>query len=138
MNVTKKILAMLFVASLFVFTGCTKDDDDNAEQMRVENLLVAKAKWDFDKISEEQTTNPVSQIWIEAFTGSSLVFKDDGSLSQFKDNVESTGNWSLSTDGKKLTYTVNITRTPTIINISSSSMTLEFLDGEKKIWVFYK
>lgn len=136
MNVTKKILAMLFVASLFVFTGCTKDDDDVDEQMRVENLLVAKDKWTFEKASEANSTT-TSTVWETALAGSYFIFNDDGTQILHKDGADTPGTWTLSTDGKTLTLVNNISITRTIVNITASNMTLEFTDGATKIWVYY-
>jgi hypothetical protein len=137
MNLTKKILVMMFAVSMFVFSSCEKDDSAANEALRVENLLFSK-QWNFEKAVGVDGTPDA--IVAEVLAGSYYNFKNDGTLTLFKNNLSQPGTWSLSSDGKTLTITSNNTTIVwTVVYISSSNMTWQYATGTStnQIQYFY-
>ena len=137
MNLTKKILVLLFATSLFVFSSCEQDPDNEAEVIRVEGLLMSK-QWNFEKAIG--VDGSPDEIVAAALAGSYYNFSDDGTLTLFKNNASQSGTWSLASDGATLTITSNdVTIVWTVVNITSSNMTWQYATGTStnQIQYFY-
>lgn len=122
MKLAKKFLVFAFIAGMFVISSCEKDEDNSAEIMRVENLLVSK-QWNFDRgVGTDQSA--LSETIATVLEGSYYNFKDDGTLTWYKLGETLSGSWVLSDDAKTLTITVSSPEVWTVVNITSSSLTM--------------
>lgn len=137
MNLTKKILVLMFIASMFIFSSCEKDDATTNEVIRVENLLISK-QWNFEKAVG--VDGSPDEIVAAALSGSYYNFSDDGTLTLFKNNASQPGTWSLASDGKTITITSNdITIAWTVVSVTVSNMTWQYATGTStnQIQYFY-
>lgn len=137
MKITLQTIALLLLACTLACAGCKKDDPSSAD------ILTGATCWKVVLLEGYDTAN---NLWVavpvdDCDADNCIAFKSDQSYTVDEgaakcdpgDPQTATGTWSISDDGKKLSFTDDSsTDVGTIVELTSSKLVYEVaIDTEK-------
>jgi hypothetical protein len=121
------VLALLVVS--LGFTGCKKDDDDDAKVIILGKWQMTKEVW-----KDYNPNGSIANQGTETDVDYAIEFKSNGSYTvYYQGDIEETGTYSIQNDGKKLVFNNaedDIDDIHTINSLTSSQLVLYQEDSE--------
>lgn len=127
----KKGLILIALAAI-IFTACKKNEDDNTPASKTKTEMITTGSWItvdmlYNGASIWALSDPCSKDDFMTFKTNGTVITDEGATKcDPSDPQTTTDNWSLSSDGKKITIDSEVAD---LTSLTNTDMVVTFTDS---------